>query len=46
MNTRREFLAATAFASLLRAVPLSSFKLGVTTDEIDEDLLTALRFLR
>jgi sugar phosphate isomerase/epimerase len=46
MPSRREFLAAAAFAPLLRAVPLSSFKLGVTTDEIDEDLLTAVRFLR
>ena len=46
MTTRRQFLAAAAFGSLVRAVPLSSFKLGVTTDEIDEDLLTALRFLR
>jgi sugar phosphate isomerase/epimerase len=45
MANRREFLAA-ALAPMLRAVPLASFKLGVTTDEIDEDLLTALRFLR
>src|SRR5580700_3037605 len=46
MSTRREFLAAAALTPLLRAVPRSSFKLGVTTDEIDEDLLTALRLLR
>jgi sugar phosphate isomerase/epimerase len=47
MATRRDFLAtALALAPALRAVPLASFKLGVTTDEIDEGLLTALRFLR
>src|ERR1041385_4127769 len=45
MANRREFLAA-ALASMLRAVPLASFRLGVTTDEIGEGLLTALRFLR
>lgn len=45
MKTRREFLAAAAIAPLLRAVPLSGFKLGVTTDEINEDLAVALRFL-
>ncbi|HEV2688080.1 MAG TPA: sugar phosphate isomerase/epimerase family protein, partial [Bryobacteraceae bacterium] len=47
--TRRQMLAASATAPLchnLFAVPLSSIKLGVTTDEIDEDLLTAVRFLR
>ncbi len=45
---RRQLLAAFAAAPLCRslfAVPLSSVKLGVTTDEIDEDLLTAVRFL-
>jgi L-ribulose-5-phosphate 3-epimerase len=46
MASRRQFLAAAALSQLLRAVPLADFKLGVTTDEIDEDLLTALRFLR
>ncbi|HVO99361.1 MAG TPA: sugar phosphate isomerase/epimerase family protein [Bryobacteraceae bacterium] len=45
MLSRRHFFA-TALTPLLRAVPLSNFKLGVTTDEIDEDLLTACRFLR
>lgn len=45
MKTRREFLAAAAIAPLLRAVPLADFKLGVTTDEINEDLAAALRFL-
>jgi sugar phosphate isomerase/epimerase len=44
--TRRQVLAAAALAPLVRAVPLSQFKLGVTTDEIDEDLATALKFLR
>ncbi|HYL77748.1 MAG TPA: sugar phosphate isomerase/epimerase [Bryobacteraceae bacterium] len=46
--TRRHMLAVAAAAPLSRglfAVPLSNIKLGVTTDEIDEDLLTALRFL-
>ena len=47
--TRRQFLAASAAASLCRtlgAATLSQIRLGVTTDEIDEDLLTAIRFLR
>lgn len=37
------------FASLgrrLSALPLEEIKLGVTTDEIDEDVLTAVRFLK
>src|ERR1035437_1662645 len=46
MLSRRQILAAAALSPILRAVPLAGFKLGVTTDEIDEDLLTALRFLR
>jgi L-ribulose-5-phosphate 3-epimerase len=46
MVSRRQILAAAVLSPLLRAVPLADFKLGVTTDEIDEDLLTALRFLR
>ncbi len=46
MVSRRQLLAAAGLAPILRAVPLADFKLGVTTDEIDEDLLTALRFLR
>jgi L-ribulose-5-phosphate 3-epimerase len=46
MFSRRQILAAAALAPFARAVPLASFKLGVTTDEIDEDLATALRFLR
>jgi sugar phosphate isomerase/epimerase len=44
--SRRRFLAAAAISPFLRGVPLTDFKLGVTTDEIDEDLVTALRFLR
>jgi L-ribulose-5-phosphate 3-epimerase len=46
MVSRRQILAAAALSPLLRAIPLADFKLGVTTDEIDEDLLTAVRFLR
>ena len=50
MLSRRQILTAAAlspvFSQKMRAVPLADFKLGVTTDEIDEDLLTALRFLR
>ncbi|HYM11322.1 MAG TPA: sugar phosphate isomerase/epimerase family protein, partial [Bryobacterales bacterium] len=47
--TRREILAASAMASLGRHLPaatLAQIRLGVTTDEIDEDVLTATRFLR
>ena len=46
--TRRQVLATPALAALCRplaAMPLSQIKLGVTTDEIDEDVLTAIRFL-
>src|SRR3954447_11437215 len=49
MNTRRELLAAAsmaAFARSLRALPLSEIKLGITTDEIDDDVLTAAKFLQ
>ena len=48
MINRRQMLsaAALAFSRGLRAMPLSDIRLGVTTDEIDEDLLTAIRFLR
>ena len=45
MLSRRQILAAAALSPLLRAIPLADFKC-VTTDEIDEDLATALRFLR
>lgn len=46
--TRRHFLAGTVAAAsipLLRALDRSDFRLAVTTDEIDEDLLEAARFL-
>ena len=46
--TRRELLSTSAVVSLaarLRAMPLAGIKLGVTTDEIDEDVLTAVKFL-
>jgi sugar phosphate isomerase/epimerase len=48
-RTRRHLLAALTAVPICRclfAVPLSSVRLGVTTDEIDEDLVTAMRFLR
>jgi sugar phosphate isomerase/epimerase len=47
--TRRELLATSAAPLLvgpLRAIPLEQIRLGVTTDEIDEDVLTAVKFLR
>lgn len=47
--TRRQMLAACAAAPIagaLRAATLRQVRLGVTTDEIDEDLKTALVFLR
>ena len=47
--SRREWLggaAALALARSLNAVPLSEIKLGVTTDEIADDMPTAARFLR
>jgi len=46
--TRRQAMAAAAIASCVRrlgAATLSQVRLGVTTDEIDEDVLTAARFL-
>jgi sugar phosphate isomerase/epimerase len=33
-------------ASRLRALPLAEIKLGITTDEIDDDVLTAVKFLK
>ena len=45
---RRELLAGSGlafFAHRLGALPLSEIKLGITTDEIDDDVLTAARFL-
>jgi sugar phosphate isomerase/epimerase len=44
--TRRQLLLATAIASRLSAMELSKLKLGITTDEIDEDPLVAAKFLR
>ena len=47
--TRRQLLAGSALALLARrarALPLAEIKLGVTTDEIDPDVLTAARFLK
>ena len=47
-STRREFLGASAlalFARRIEALPLAQFKLGITTDEIDDDVATAARFL-
>jgi L-ribulose-5-phosphate 3-epimerase len=49
MTTRRELLAAVSAASAaryLRALPLAQLKLGITTDEIDDDVLTAAKFLQ
>ena len=43
--TRRD-LFALALASPLGAIPLSRFRLGVTTDEIDDDPAVAAKFLR
>ena len=47
--TRRELLAASALGlglGRLRALPLEKIKLGITTDEIDDDVLAAVKFLR
>ncbi len=47
--TRREWMAASALTGLagrLRALPLSEINLGVLTDEIDDDVSTAARFLK
>jgi L-ribulose-5-phosphate 3-epimerase len=47
-HSRRELLAGTAgalFARRLQALPLAGIKLGILTDEIDDDVLTAARFL-
>jgi sugar phosphate isomerase/epimerase len=48
-HTRRRWLAAAALAGLVRrlpALPLEELKLGITTDEIDDDVLTAAQFLQ
>ncbi|HUS08429.1 MAG TPA: sugar phosphate isomerase/epimerase family protein [Bryobacteraceae bacterium] len=47
--SRRELLSASLLAGLgrgLAGAPLSQIRLGVTTDEIDEDLGTAIQFLK
>jgi L-ribulose-5-phosphate 3-epimerase len=47
-HSRRELLAGSAlalFARRLQALPLAGIKLGILTDEIDDDVLTAARFL-
>ncbi len=49
LYTRRAFAFVLGLGSLLCPLPAASLarvRLGVTTDEIDEDLLTAIRFLR
>ena len=46
--TRRELIAGSAIALIsrrLRALPLERIKLGITTDEIHDDVLTAAKFL-
>ena len=48
-HSRREWMRGAGLALLaarLRALPLAQIKLGVTTDEIDDDVLTAVKFLR
>jgi L-ribulose-5-phosphate 3-epimerase len=46
--TRRDLLAGSALllARRLGALPLADLKLGITTDEIDDDVLTAAKFLQ
>ncbi len=44
--SRRTLMGAAALGALLRAIPLSEIRLGVTTDEIDEDPATAADFLK
>jgi len=47
-QSRRELLAGSALALFVRrmsALPLAGIKLGILTDEIDDDVLTAARFL-
>lgn len=46
LSRRRFAVALSALAVRLRALPLSAIKLGITTDEIDDDPLAAARFLR
>ena len=49
MTTRRELLAALSAAAAARslsALPLADIKLGITTDEIDDDVPVAAKFLQ
>ena len=53
MNTHSHFsrrsvlaIGAAVAAGVLKAIPLSAIKLGVTTDEIDEDVAKAAEFLK
>ncbi len=49
LHSRRQILLASLMAPLagrLPAATLERVRLGVTTDEIDDDVLTAIRFLR
>src|SRR5262249_29573901 len=46
--TRRELLGGASAALLarrLKALPLAQIRLGITTDEIDDDVLAAAKFL-
>src|SRR5215472_7428141 len=48
LHNRREFVAVSSLALLARrlgALPLAEIKLGITTDEIDEDVTVAAKFL-
>ena len=47
--TRRSLLSTAALgglASRLPAAKLSAFKLGITTDEVDDDLAVAIEFIK
>lgn len=44
--SRRSVLGVTLSAGLLHAIPLSDIRLGVTTDEIDEDPRVSAEFLQ
>ncbi len=44
--SRRALMGAAVFGSMLRALPLSDIRIGVTTDEIDEDPGIAADFLK
>jgi sugar phosphate isomerase/epimerase len=46
MLSRRRWLSAAGSSALLFAAPRDRFPLGVTTDEIDDDVLAAIRLLK